>query len=266
MEKPRGLPRGFDRIYNVLSAADESTGSRRRMAESLRVSTHTLQRILTDGDVPDLSLPQSSYITGSWARTITRIACGLGLDAFELVRSTGLPIDARIEGIIRSEAAGDGARVRPREQGGNGHFDDLAGFMLALLGPSNGGSGTVASARRQLEDSLRNYLVSTGATAPGLAGSEELAEGAFCRSCMSSLLDEHNRGPSDRYCRWCSDSEGRLRTADEVRGVLTNWFMHWQPGITREVAEGRVRHYMLSMPAWSELAAQTAESCGEGGG
>lgn len=260
MEKPIGLPHGFDRLYEVLAAADKSTGSRRKLAESLRVSTHTLQRILTDGDVPDLSVPHSSYITGSWARTITRIARGLGLDAFELVRSTGLPIDARIDGIIHSEAAGDCARVRPRERDANGRLDDLAGFMLALFGSSSDGNGTVESARRQLEDSLRSYLVSTGATAPGLAGSEELAEGAFCRSCMSSLLNEHNKGPSDKFCRWCADSEGRLRTADEVRKVLTSWFMHWQPGITREVAASRVRHYMLAMPAWSELEAQTSDS------
>lgn len=258
MAKPHGLPHGFDRVHEVLAAADESTGSRRKLAEALRVSTHTLQRILTDGDVPDLSIPQSSYITGSWARTITRIACGLGLDAFELVRSTGLSIDSRIDGIIRSEAAGGDAPVSRRTK--ERPFEDLAGFMLALLGPGSRGGGTVESARRQLEDSLRSYLVTTGATAPGLAGSEELAEGAFCRSCMSSLLNEHNKGPSDRYCRWCSDSQGNLRTADEVREVLTNWFMHWQPGITRDVAEHRVRHYMLAMPAWSDLETRGAGS------
>jgi hypothetical protein len=90
-----------------------------------------------------------------------------------------------------------------------------------------------------------------------MAGGEDLAAGAFCRSCMTSLSSEHSRGASDAYCRWCSDASGNLKPAGEVREVLTNWFMQWQRGISREEASRRVRHYMLAMPAWCGLENDT---------
>ncbi len=86
-----------------------------------------------------------------------------------------------------------------------------------------------------------------------MAGGEDLAAGTFCRSCMTSLSSGHSRGASDAYCRWCSDASGNLKPAGEVREVLTNWFMQWQKGISRDEASRRVRHYMLAMPAWSDL-------------
>ncbi len=253
LKRPEALPEGFDRIWRILADADESMHSRRRLAARLKVSTHTLQRILIDGDVPDLTAPQSAYVTGSWIRTITRIAAGLGLDAAELVRSAGVGIDAGVRRMIDSEMRRAGSGGPDGIQSAERQFSDLAGFILALLDPPASAGGAVGEARRQLQDSLRKYLVSTGATAPGLAGGSELESGAFCRSCMTSLLSEHNKGPSDRYCRWCSDAEGNLKTAEEVREVLTNWFMNWQSGITRDEAGRRVRHYMLAMPAWSDL-------------
>lgn len=253
MKRPGALPESFHRIWKILAAADESMHSRRKLAARLKVSTHTLQRILIDGDVPDLSDPQSAYVTSSWIRTITRIAVGLGMDAADLVHSAGVEIDAGVSRIIDSEVRRAGSSNPDGLQQSERPFGDLAGFILAMLGPPAAPGGAVDEARRQLQDSLRKYLVSTGATAPGLAGGSELEAGAFCRSCMTSLLSEHNKGPSDKYCRWCSDAEGNLKTADDVREVLTNWFMNWQAGITREEAGRRVRHYMLAMPAWSGL-------------
>lgn len=252
MDRPERLPGSFARVWEVLAEADGRARSRRELAGGLRISTHTLQRILRDGDVPDLSQPQSAYVTGSWARTLTRIACGLGLDPVELVRSTGLVIDSRIAAIIDSgTSAGSGVR-RDRDPA-----PDLAGFLSALLAPSSEG-GRAGPERRLLLESLRSYLTATGAMAPGLADSGELESGRFCRSCMTSLGEESNRGSSDRFCRWCSDRQGNLRPASQVREILTDWFMHWQKGISREEASRRAGHYMLAMPAWAHLDPEAA--------
>ena len=45
-----------------------------------------------------------------------------------------------------------------------------------------------------------------------------------CLSCAVSLLDEHNKGPSDRFCRFCSDEAGKLKPHDEVQQILARWF------------------------------------------
>jgi hypothetical protein len=124
---------------------------------------------------------------------------------------------------------------------------------MALIDSGNASGAAGETARLELLASLRSYLVSTGVTPPGMAGGAELSTGSYCRSCMASLVETHNKGASDEYCRWCSDSEGNLKSPDEVQEILTNWFMRWQKGITREAASRRVYHYMRAMPAWAGL-------------
>lgn len=74
----------------------------------------------------------------------------------------------------------------------------------------------------------------------------------FCRSCSVSLLDRHNRGVSDRYCRCCSDEEGRLRTREDVHGLIANWMRDWQAGLSEAEARRRAGLLMQAMPAWDE--------------
>ena len=54
-EFPGRLPAGFREIWRALRAADEASASRQVLARDLGISTHTIQRILVDGDVPDLA-------------------------------------------------------------------------------------------------------------------------------------------------------------------------------------------------------------------
>ncbi|MDM7915581.1 MAG: zinc ribbon domain-containing protein [Candidatus Eisenbacteria bacterium] len=75
---------------------------------------------------------------------------------------------------------------------------------------------------------------------------------AHCQSCAASLREEHNQGPSDRYCRWCSDEAGRLRPRAEVTRILAGWLQHWQEGLSADQALRRAESYMKLMPAWSE--------------
>jgi hypothetical protein len=250
MTRPASLPRCFGPLWERLAREDAATGSRRKLAAKLRISTHTLQRLLVDGDVPDLTHEQSTYVVHSWVRTLSRVAIGLGMDPIGLVESTGLNGDDRMRTLVETETARLGnapAGCQPTALSLN-----LAGFLSVLLGAGEQGSSEeLLDARRQMQASLEKFLVASGQKPPGMAGAGDLADGRFCRSCMASLTDPQNKGASLQFCRWCSDEDGRLRPEQEVHSILTNWFQHWQAGITGEQAAERARHYMLSMPAWA---------------
>jgi hypothetical protein len=72
-----------------------------------------------------------------------------------------------------------------------------------------------------------------------------------CQSCSASLDDGVHAGASDRYCRFCSDAEGRLRPRDQVQGILARWLQDWQDGIPEPEAMRRAATFMQAMPAWS---------------
>ena len=78
----------------------------------------------------------------------------------------------------------------------------------------------------------------------------EALSSAFCRSCAASLHDQHNRGVSDRYCRFCSDEQGHLRPRPEVEKILAKWFEYWQGNLASDEAMRRAKIYMQAMPAW----------------
>ncbi len=247
---PENLPKCFVTVWDELSKADSATGSRRKLAAALGVSTHTLQRILSGENLPDFAVESSSYILSSWTRTLSRIACGLGLDPLTLLKSAGLDVGENTRTLVHTERSKLESRKRERNQVEG--MPDLAGFILALAGSWPGAATPSGSeALKQLQRSLARFLVATGCAPPGLADGSDLSTGSFCRSCMASLSDPENRGVSHDFCRWCSDSEGNLRTREEVHVILANWFMRWQTGVTESQASERARHYMLAMPAWS---------------
>jgi hypothetical protein len=72
---------------------------------------------------------------------------------------------------------------------------------------------------------------------------------AHCQSCSQPLRPDSD--PSPQYCRFCSDDEGRLRTREEVHGLIARWMESWQPQLTPEEARRRATLYMSAMPAWS---------------
>lgn len=82
-------------------------------------------------------------------------------------------------------------------------------------------------------------------------------ESHHCLSCMADLHDEHNAGVSDRYCRYCSDENGRLRPREEVHRILADWLGLMQKPITPEEALERASWYMKAMPAWADKNDQT---------
>jgi hypothetical protein len=73
----------------------------------------------------------------------------------------------------------------------------------------------------------------------------------WCRSCSISLEDEHNRGASDRFCRFCADEEGRLKSRSKVQNLIARWFERWQENLNHDDAMRRAGIFMRAMPAWS---------------
>lgn len=72
----------------------------------------------------------------------------------------------------------------------------------------------------------------------------------LCRSCAASLRDEHNRGVSNQYCRYCADERGNLKPREQVRSILAEWLRAWQGEMAPEDALGRADQFMSLMPAW----------------
>lgn len=89
---------------------------------------------------------------------------------------------------------------------------------------------------------------------PVAAGSEPDAPAplGYCRSCSALLSDGIHGGISDRYCRFCSDENGRLKPRDEVEDLLTLWIQGWQGTLSRDEARRRAVTFMNAMPAWNE--------------
>ena len=88
----------------------------------------------------------------------------------------------------------------------------------------------------------------SSASLPMRAGSEWLP---WCQSCSISMEDEHNRGGSDRFCRFCSDEEGRLKSRSKVQNLIARWFERWQENLNHDEALRRAGLFMRAMPAWS---------------
>jgi len=74
----------------------------------------------------------------------------------------------------------------------------------------------------------------------------------FCGSCAAPLTVQEFKGPSDRYCKYCTDASGKLHPREQVQKGIVQWLKSWQPGITDKQAVERAAHYMKAMPAWAE--------------
>jgi hypothetical protein len=117
---PRRLPPGYGDLWRSLSLADASSASRAELARRLSVSTHTLQRILVDGDPPDFRRPQGRRLVLSWVRTLSRIARGLDSDPRACIEAVGI----RWDDDARAAAEGEAVRAaRPRADAGSSPTD-----------------------------------------------------------------------------------------------------------------------------------------------
>ena len=73
----------------------------------------------------------------------------------------------------------------------------------------------------------------------------------FCHSCAAPLSGEF-KGLAENYCKYCSDEHGSLKSREEVRRGVAEWFKGWQPDLDDEKALARADAYLDAMPAWAE--------------
>jgi hypothetical protein len=113
--------------------------------------------------------------------------------------------------------------------------------------PSDAGHGEIA--RRLAVRFVRSmvpeeWTAGTDVTRLGVPASP------YCRSCAAPLHEEHNKGASDCYCRYCSDDEGHLKPRQEVEQILAGWLKRGQGDLTSDEAARRAKLFMQAMPAW----------------
>jgi len=79
-----------------------------------------------------------------------------------------------------------------------------------------------------------------------------MGDSQFCQSCTYPLSQSPEaRGKDPRYCRMCTDDEGRLHPREEVRAGIAGWLAEWQ-GVDQAVGMARAEHFMKAMPAWAD--------------
>jgi len=76
--------------------------------------------------------------------------------------------------------------------------------------------------------------------------------GPKCESCGMPMTEDKMRGggkADNPYCCYCCNEAGDLKSRDDVRQGMANFFMQHQ-GKPREEAEKAVDEIMAQMPVW----------------
>ena len=66
-----------------------------------------------------------------------------------------------------------------------------------------------------------------------------------CESCGNPI-------ESGRYCSYCTDESGELKSFDDRFARLAAWQARRDPAASRQDIERQVLDYMATMPAWRE--------------
>ncbi|MBN2586371.1 MAG: hypothetical protein JXA64_05560 [Candidatus Fermentibacteraceae bacterium] len=237
--KPAALPDPYSGLWEALYRLNEKVGSRQRLSSILKVSTHTIQRILVDGDVPETGDRSSRRQSLAWARTLTRLAAGLEMDPLTLLEDIGFDMGDGMDQLVDSELVKLGSgETRPGSP-----VLTLAEVLMDVLGSQRSASA------EPLSKALGRFIELNRRSSGLRATDEEISEGSYCRSCLASIED-HAPGSGD-YCKWCGNEDGSLKPRLEVLEIMTDWFMSWQKGIDRQEAGRRAESYMQAMPAWN---------------
>ncbi|MBF0449922.1 MAG: hypothetical protein HQK75_04410 [Candidatus Magnetomorum sp.] len=72
-----------------------------------------------------------------------------------------------------------------------------------------------------------------------------------CYSCGIPINMSEFKGPSNNYCKHCTDKDGVLRPRNDIKKGIALWLQGWQEGLTQEDSLIRAEHYMHAMPAWA---------------
>jgi len=75
-----------------------------------------------------------------------------------------------------------------------------------------------------------------------------------CESCgmpMHSPEDFGGQDTSNKYCRYCTNEAGELKSYEEALQGMTNFIVQTQ-GLARGQAEKTAREGLAKMPAWKD--------------
>ena len=72
----------------------------------------------------------------------------------------------------------------------------------------------------------------------------------FCFSC-GMPLDAESQNSSGEYCGYCTTSEGKLKSREDVMQGIAQWMKMWQPDVDDVKVLVRAKAYMHGMPAWA---------------
>ncbi|WP_145533470.1 zinc ribbon domain-containing protein [Yersinia alsatica] len=75
----------------------------------------------------------------------------------------------------------------------------------------------------------------------------------FCQACGMPMSAADAQGASDKYCAYCSDAEGHLKSWEEAVSGLAELLDSWQK-VGPEEARKRAKRYLTAMPAWAHKA------------
>ena len=81
-----------------------------------------------------------------------------------------------------------------------------------------------------------------------------MSEQKYCESCGMPLRSKKDYGggkSSNKYCVYCCDAEGNLKSYKEVLEGMKN-FMMKNMGVTEEQALKTAKEGMAKLPAWQE--------------
>jgi thioredoxin-related protein len=73
-----------------------------------------------------------------------------------------------------------------------------------------------------------------------------------CESCGMPMQKKEEFGggnEENKYCVYCTDAQGNLKSRDEVRQGMIGFYMQMK-NATKEEAEKIVDEQMAKMPAW----------------
>jgi hypothetical protein len=74
----------------------------------------------------------------------------------------------------------------------------------------------------------------------------------FCFSCGMPLTDE-SKSKNTRFCKYCADESGAVKTREEVLGGIANWLRMMQPELAEDIAMKRAVYYLKAMPQWADV-------------
>ena len=70
----------------------------------------------------------------------------------------------------------------------------------------------------------------------------------FCYSCGLPLNEQSN----SRFCKYCSNEKGELKSREEVKQGIAGWLMQITPEDKNTDYIKRAESYMNAMPAWAK--------------